>query len=58
MSYASMWLKISYENPTRPKMKQGLILTLTDRLQSEGFNITTADDGENGFESALAKNST
>ena len=30
----------------------GLILTLTDRLISEGFEIKTADDGEKGFDFA------
>jgi two-component system alkaline phosphatase synthesis response regulator PhoP len=34
----------------------GLILTLTDRLQSEGFAVATATDGESGFELACAKN--
>ena len=30
----------------------GLILTLTDRLESEGFNVKNAADGESGFASA------
>ncbi len=30
----------------------GLILTLTDRLKNEGFEIKTADDGEKGFDFA------
>ena len=34
----------------------GLIITLTDRLQSEGFEVQTAADGEAGF--ALALNET
>ena len=34
--------------------EQGLILTLTDRLQSEGFDVTSAADGEKGFELALS----
>jgi len=33
----------------------GLILTLTDRLQSEGFTVKSAADGEIGFELALAE---
>lgn len=33
----------------------GLILTLTDRLQSEGFEVVSANDGEKGFETALAQ---
>lgn len=33
--------------------EQGLILTLTDRLQSEGFEIKTASDGESGLSLAL-----
>ncbi len=34
----------------------GLILTLTDRLQSEGFDVKTAADGETGLASALREN--
>ncbi|MGI8494873.1 MAG: response regulator transcription factor [Pyrinomonadaceae bacterium] len=34
----------------------GLILTLTDRLQSENFDVTSAADGEKGLELALAEN--
>lgn len=33
----------------------GLILTLTDRLQSENFRVETAADGEAGFSMALTK---
>ena len=33
----------------------GLILTLTDRLESEGFTVKSAADGEIGFELALAE---
>jgi two-component system alkaline phosphatase synthesis response regulator PhoP len=33
----------------------GLILTLTDRLRSEGFDVTTATDGELGLQVALAE---
>ncbi len=36
--------------------EQGLILTLTDRLQSEGFSVVSAADGVKGFETALAEN--
>lgn len=32
--------------------EEGLILTLTDRLQSEGFEVVSAADGERGFELA------
>lgn len=32
----------------------GLILTLTDRLVSEGFDVTSAADGKAGFETAIA----
>lgn len=34
--------------------EQGLILTLTDRLRSEGFEVEAATDGVRGFERALA----
>ncbi len=34
----------------------GLILTLTDRLQSEGFVVKSATDGEIGFDLACAEN--
>ena len=34
--------------------EEGLILTLTDRLHSEGFDVTSANDGKKGFETALA----
>ena len=34
----------------------GLIITLTDRLQSEGFDVKTASDGETGLALALAEN--
>lgn len=36
--------------------EEGLILTLTDRLQSEGFSVKTATDGESGLASALTEN--
>src|SRR5687767_11690235 len=36
--------------------EQGLILTLTDRLKSEGFDVDTAADGKIGFEKGLAGN--
>ena len=36
--------------------EKGLILTLTDRLSSEGFDIETASDGETGFALALNEN--
>jgi two-component system, OmpR family, alkaline phosphatase synthesis response regulator PhoP len=34
----------------------GLILTLTDRLQSEGFAVKSAMDGESGLNAALSEN--
>ena len=34
----------------------GLILTLTDRLQSEGFDVKSAADGEVGLNLALSEN--
>jgi len=33
----------------------GLVLTLTDRLRSEGFAVESATDGERGLEMALAE---
>ena len=32
----------------------GLVLTLTDRLRSEGFDVATASDGKAGFDKAVA----
>lgn len=34
----------------------GLVLTLTDRLQAEGFEVCSATDGARGFELALSEN--
>lgn len=34
--------------------EKGLILTLTDRLESEGFEVTSANDGKKGFDAALS----
>ncbi len=34
--------------------EKGLILTLTDRLTSEGFDVTSAADGKHGFDIASA----
>lgn len=34
----------------------GLIMTLTDRLASEGFVVKTATDGESGLQAALSEN--
>src|SRR5215475_13669325 len=31
----------------------GLILTLSDRLRSEGYDLQTASDGQSGYENAL-----
>ncbi|HEY0429325.1 MAG TPA: response regulator transcription factor [Pyrinomonadaceae bacterium] len=36
--------------------EEGLILTLTDRLQSEGFAVKSATDGEAGFALASSEN--
>lgn len=35
--------------------EEGLILTLTDRLRSENFDVKTAADGESGSNAALAE---
>src|SRR5438552_515094 len=34
----------------------GLILTLTDRLEAEGFAVESANDGESGLQAALSEN--
>lgn len=34
----------------------GLIITLTDRLRSEGYDVVSATDGKTGFEMAEAEN--
>jgi two-component system, OmpR family, alkaline phosphatase synthesis response regulator PhoP len=34
--------------------EEGLIVTLTDRLVSEGFEVASANDGQRGFDSAVA----
>src|SRR4051812_13456885 len=36
--------------------EKGLILTLTDRLRSEGFDVDVASDGKLGYEKALERN--
>jgi two-component system alkaline phosphatase synthesis response regulator PhoP len=36
--------------------EEGLILTLTDRLRSEGFDVVSAKDGEKGFKIASSQN--
>src|SRR5436190_15414458 len=36
--------------------EKGLIITLTDRLVSEGFEVTSASDGKKGFEAAASGN--
>jgi two-component system, OmpR family, alkaline phosphatase synthesis response regulator PhoP len=36
--------------------EEGLVLTLTDRLQSEGFDVKSATDGETGLKLALSDN--
>jgi len=35
--------------------EEGLILTLTDRLRSEGFDVVSAKDGEAGYAAAIAE---
>ena len=35
--------------------EEGLIITLTDRLQNEGFDVKNATDGETGLAAALAE---
>lgn len=35
--------------------EEGLILTLTDRLQSEGYTVVSANNGEKGFELASSE---
>ena len=35
--------------------EKGLIITLTDRLESEGFDVTSAGDGRKGFDLALSE---
>ena len=34
--------------------EKGLIITLTDRLVSEGFEVTSANDGKKGFDAAVS----
>ncbi len=34
--------------------EKGLVLTLTDRLESEGFEVSVAEDGEAGYELAAS----
>jgi two-component system alkaline phosphatase synthesis response regulator PhoP len=34
----------------------GLIITLTDRLRSEGYDVVSATDGKSGFEKAQSEN--
>lgn len=34
--------------------EKGLIITLTDRLRSEGYDVVSADDGKKGYELASA----
>lgn|ERR1043166_4174558 len=36
--------------------EKGLIITLTDRLESEGFEVTSASDGKKGFDLAASDN--
>lgn len=36
--------------------EEGLIITLTDRLVSEGFDVTSANDGKKGFDAAISGN--
>jgi two-component system alkaline phosphatase synthesis response regulator PhoP len=34
--------------------EEGLIITLTDRLRSEGFDVISANDGQRGFDAAIS----
>ena len=34
--------------------EKGLIITLTDRLVSEGYDVTSANDGKKGFDAAIS----
>ncbi len=34
--------------------EEGLIVTLTDRLQSEGFHVSSANDGQKGLDAAVS----
>lgn len=36
--------------------EEGLVLTLTDRLKSEGFEVVSATDGNSGFDLATSEN--
>jgi two-component system alkaline phosphatase synthesis response regulator PhoP len=36
--------------------EKGLIITLTDRLVSEGFEVTSANDGKKGFDAGVSGN--
>lgn len=36
--------------------EKGLVITLTDRLRSEGFDVTSATDGKRGFDEAVTGN--
>lgn len=36
--------------------EKGLIITLTDRLESEGFEVASASDGKKGFDAAASGN--
>ena len=36
--------------------EQGLVMGLTDRLQSEGYTVETAEEGNKGFELARDNN--
>src|SRR6478672_12192728 len=36
--------------------EKGLIITLTDRLESEGFEVVSTMDGKTGFEKAQSEN--
>ena len=35
--------------------EKGLIITLTDRLESEGFDVTSATDGKSGYDLAVSE---
>jgi two-component system, OmpR family, alkaline phosphatase synthesis response regulator PhoP len=51
-----MWLKILKMKILLVEDEAGLILTLTDRLESENFCVKSANDGESGLSLALSEN--
>ncbi len=50
----SLW-QISLMHILLVEDEKGLIITLTDRLESEGFEVTSANDGKKGFDAAVSR---